>query len=311
MAVIREKLSLFGVGILAGALWIMATGEGRGQTLPVAQSPTSKLQFEVASVRQNRLDDKPYSNFPLNPGPQFSPSGGHLVATNMLLLQYIVFAYKTTSFQIQSIRSQLPDWARSDHFDIEARVEGEPTKDQMRWMMRSLLEDRFKLTVHHESHLVSIFSLVLAKQGSMGPDLVQHPEDDPTCSKAPLPQSISGGYPAACGAGASMPASVPGLTAIGGRKVTMEMFAVGLTNLYNNVDRPVIDQTGLSGTFDYTLEWMPEPDGPMPPDGKSQPDVGGPTFAEALKKQLGLKLLPEKAPIDVIVLDRVEHPSAN
>ncbi len=311
MAVIRGDLSLFGIGMLAGALWIVATVEGRSQTLPVANSPTPKLEFEVASVRQNKSDDKPYSNFPLNPGPQFSPSRGHLVATNMLLLQYIVFAYKMTSFQIQSIRSQLPDWARSDHFDIEARVEGEPTKDQMRLMMRSLLEDRFKLTVHHESRLVPIFGLVLAKPGEIGARLVRHPEDDPTCSKAPLPQSIPGGYPAACGAGASMPASVPGLTAIGGRKVTMEMFAVGLTNLYNNVDRPVIDQTGLSGTFDYTLEWMPEPDGPMLPDAKSQPDVGGPTFAEALRKQLGLKLLPEKAPIDVIVLDRVEHPSAN
>lgn len=301
-------------GTLAAVLWVAVTPECEAQTLPVAQArvpKAEKLEFEVASVRQNKSDDKPYSNFPLNPGPQFSPSGGRLVATNMLLLQYIVFAYKMTSFQIQSIRAQLPDWARSDHFDIEARVEGEPTKDQMRLMMRSLLEDRFKLTVHHESRLVPIFGLVLAKPGEVGPHLVRHPEDDPTCLKAPLPQSISGGYPAACGAGASMPASVPGLTAIGGRKVTMEMFAVGLTNLYNNVDRPVIDQTGLSGTFDYTLEWMPEPDGPMPPDAKSQPDVGGPTFAEALRKQLGLKLLAEKAPIDVIVLDRVELPSAN
>jgi uncharacterized protein (TIGR03435 family) len=308
---IRRGLSLFVARVLVGILWIVVTRENRAQTSPVAESATPKLEFEVASVRQNRSDDKAYSNFPLNPGPQFSPSGGHLVATNMLLLQYIVFAYKLTSFQIQSIRSQLPDWARSDHFDIEARAEGEPTKDQMRLMMRSLLEDRFKLTVHHESRQVPIFGLVLAKPGEMGTRLVRHPEDDPTCSKAPLPQSTSGGYPAACGAGASMPPSVPGLTAIGGRKVTMEMFAVGLTNLYNNVNRPVIDQTGLNGTFDYTLEWVPEPDGPLLPDAKSQPDLGGPTFSEALRKQLGLKLVPEKAPIDVIVLDRVEHPSAN
>jgi uncharacterized protein (TIGR03435 family) len=303
-------VAIWGRVLLVGAVWVAITGAGLAQ-VPITQADGKKLEFEVASVRQNKSDDKPYSNFPLNPGSQFSPSGGHFVATNMPLLQYIVFAYKMTSFQIQFVRPQLPDWARSDHFDIEARVEGEPTKDQMRLMMQSLLEDRFKMKVHHESPLVPTFGLVLAKPGDIGPRLMRHPEDDPTCSKTPLPQSIPGGYPAACGAGASMPASMPGLTAIGGRKVTMEMFAIGLTNLSNNVGRPVIDQTSLSGTFDYTLEWMPEPDGPMLPDVKSQPDVGGPTFAEALRKQLGLKLLPEKMPIDVIVLDKVEHPSAN
>jgi uncharacterized protein (TIGR03435 family) len=266
----------------------------------------------VASVKQNKSAEPPHSNFPLNPGVQYGPNGGTLRATNMILLQYIVFAFKMTSYQIQDLRSHLPDWARTDHFDIEARAAGEPTKDEMRRMMQSLLADRFGMRVHHETRQVPVFLLVAAKPGKLGPKLRMHPVDDPDCLKEALPQSIAGGYPAACGAGASIPPSEPGLAAIGGRKVTMDSFVLGLTNLYNNVTRPVIDETGFTGAYDYTLEWAPE-DRSLPAAPGSSPEIEamGPNFSEALREQLGLKLVSAKGPVDVIVLDHVEFPVAN
>ena len=76
-----------------------------------------------------------------------------------------------------------------------------------------------------------------------------------------------------------------------------------------NLGRPVLDKTGLTGTFDFTIEWTPELNGLLPPD--VEPDPSGPTFLEALKEQLGLKLDSQKGPVDVIVVDHVEHPSEN
>jgi len=75
------------------------------------------------------------------------------------------------------------------------------------------------------------------------------------------------------------------------------------------LSRPVLDQTGLSGTLDFVIEWTPEFNGPPPPN--FQPDPSGPTFLEALKEQLGLKLQPQTGPVDVLVIDHVEEPSPN
>ena len=272
-----------------------------------APSTSTRLEFTIASVRENKSDEKPHSNFPLNPGPQFTPSGGVLSAHNMLLLQYMVFALKPTSFQLQLFRSGQPEWARTAHFDIEARTEGNPTKDQMRAMVLSLLEDRFGMKVHHENREVPVFALVLTRPGKLGPKLTPHPADDPDCTRTALPPSIANGYPAACGAGASTVPTAPGLTAIAGRKVAMADFVLGLSNMGNNVDRPVIDATGLTGGFDFFLEWVPETDSMGPPAD----DASGPGFFGALREQLGLKLIPQKGMVDVLVLDRVERPSAN
>lgn len=272
-----------------------------------ASNPSPRLEFVVASVRENKSAEKPRSNFPLNPGPQFTPSAGVLSAHNMLLLQYMVFALKPTSYQLQAFRGSLPEWARTAHFDIEARAEGNPTKDQMRQMMVSLLQHRFHMKVHHENREVPVFALVLARPGRLGPKLAPHPADDPDCTKTPLPPAIANGYPAACGAGASTVPSAPGLTAIAGRKVTMASFVLGLTQLDNSIDRPVIDATGLPGAFDYAFEWAPEGDAMAPPPEA----VVASGFLSALREQLGLKLQPQKGTVDLIVLDGVERPSDN
>jgi len=304
---------------LPSALWTVivlpcafcqSTTQAQTPKVPEWQTAAGgKLEFEVASVKQNKTDEKPSSTFPLNPGTQFVPNSGHLIATNMVLLQYIVFAYKMNSYQIQSFRSHLPEWAKADHFDIQTQADGSPNKDQERLMMQSLLEDRFKLRVHHEIRQVPVYALVLAKPGKTGPNLHIHPADDPDCTKTPMPETVAGSYPSACGASATIPASAPGLTKIGGRKVTIEYFTLGLTNLANNIDRPVIDQTGLTGLYDFTLEWAPEPDGP--PSADSQAEFIGATFAEALREQLGFKIVRQMGPVDVLVLDSVEYPTEN
>jgi uncharacterized protein (TIGR03435 family) len=78
-----------------------------------------------------------------------------------------------------------------------------------------------------------------------------------------------------------------------------------------DLGRPMLDQTRLSGTFDFILEWIPEVQGPLPPGADIQPDPSGPDFQEALREQLGLKLESQKGPVDILVVDHVEHPSEN
>jgi hypothetical protein len=111
-----------------------------------------KMAFDVASVRQNSIgpDYGMNSNFPLGPGDVYAANGGQFRATNFSLLAYIEFAYKIDGNQDQFLVSQPPKWVLTSHFDIQAKAQGNPTKDQMRLMMQTLLADHFKLAVHYE-----------------------------------------------------------------------------------------------------------------------------------------------------------------
>ena len=167
-------------------------------SLVASAQQTAKTEFEVASVRQSRPEEQPYTNFPLGPGPEFK-SGGYLVARNMPLLKFIEFAYKPLNYQMVVLRSEMPSWSNDVGFDIEARSEGNPSegnpsKDEMRFMMQSLLASRFKMVMHHESREAPVFDLVLAKANKIGPRLKHHRSDDPNCVTAPLPQNDPDGY---------------------------------------------------------------------------------------------------------------------
>jgi uncharacterized protein (TIGR03435 family) len=310
MALVEKSL----VVVVAGWMVVaMPDALAQGNARPNAASSqiVTLPSFEVASVRENKSDEKNYSNFPLNSGPQYDSIGGLFVARNMLLLQYIVFAYKPNMFQIQEFRSKLPDWTRSSHFDIQARASGSPTKDDMRLMMQSLLADRFQMKVHHETREVSVFALVLVKPGQTGPNLQPHPVDDPECLKTQLPKSVAGAYPVACGAGASIAPRIEGDMATAGYNVSMEWVANALGGTANIVDRPVVDRTGLTGNYDFKVEFAPEPNNSASAGAALQDEPGGPSFADALKKQLGLKLVLQKMPIDIVVIDHLERPSEN
>jgi hypothetical protein len=135
---------------------------GRAAGVLAAQTPASPA-FEVASVKPNRSDAPASSRFPLGPGDAHVP-GRLFLATNQPLIVYLRFAHKCG----QSDLLGLPAWVSNDRFDIEARAEGNPTKDQMRLMMQSLLVDRFKLVTHTERQTKPAFNLVLAKAGKPG-----------------------------------------------------------------------------------------------------------------------------------------------
>lgn len=238
----------------------------------------------------------------------------------MALTNSVLLAYKVLGNQGQYLVPQFPAWATSERFDIQARPQGSPGKDEMRLMMRALLADRFKLAVHYETHDLPVFAYVLAKPGKPGPQLQPHPADAPcpTRRRQPLlpprrPRRHKPWPAVSRRCAMASPAcdpSVPGRVRLGGRNVTISFLADSLSAA-SQLDRLKIDQTGLTRTFDFTLEYTPELRGPLPPGSDFQPDSSGPSFEEALQEQLGIKLKSEKGPVKVLVLDHVEHPSEN
>ncbi len=97
----------------------------------------------------------------------------------------------------------------------------------------------------------------------------------------------------------------------GSRNVTMAYFAGVISANSGAVDRPVVDQTGLTGTYDFTIEWSPQASDPLATILRLQPDPDGPTFLDAVREQLGLKLESTKGPLQVLVIDHVDRPSDN
>jgi uncharacterized protein (TIGR03435 family) len=315
------RTSLLAVlGSMVAVASLLITPKSLAQSPTTSVPPTAeKLEFDVASVRQNKSGNKPASNVPLGPGDVYVPSGGAFDAKNFALLNYIAFAYRMTDGQLQSFQTKAPDWVLTDRFNIQARTENRNvTKDQMRLMMRSLLAERFRLAVHYEARQTSAFGLVLTKAGTTGPKLQPHPtgaacsnnppkSTTPDGSPAPeQPETVAGGFPTICGGILGLPASARDRYSLGARNVPMSLIASSLAS-WGNLGRPIIDQTGLSGTYDFVLEFTPEP----PPAYAQGVDSGGPTFQEALKQQLGLKLESQKGQVDFLVLDHVEHLEEN
>lgn len=293
---------------------LMSAASGFAQQ---AASPT-QLEFDVASVRQNLDQGKPSSNIALGPGDVQGPSGGVLNAKKITLLKYIEFAYKLTDYQEQALRAKLPDWAVSDRYNIEARTSNrDVTKDQMRAMMQSLLMDRFKLAVHYQPREVSLYALVLVNSGKTGPKLRPHPSDG-TCpdfsllsktaegkAATELPDVASNGFPTFCGGILGVPASAQDRYSFGARNVAMSAIANALSS-WGNLGRPAVDKTGLAGKWDFVLDYTPDPR-----PAYATVDSGGPTFQQALQKQLGLKLEPQRGQVEFLVVDHVDHVNEN
>ena len=180
--------------------------------------------------------------------------------------------------------------------DIEARApqRPNPTKDQMRLMLQSLLADRFKIQVHTETRQIPIFVMTLEKAGKLGPQLVPH-TDNPPCA-APGPSGQDGWPVPVCGA-LLTGRPTEGRWRIAYRDASMHLIADALPAIsMQALDRPVLDQTGLSGTFDFRIEFAPQrvPLLNGTPFPNFTPNEEGPTFREALQEQLGLKLEDHK-----------------
>ncbi|HTZ73323.1 MAG TPA: TIGR03435 family protein [Candidatus Aquilonibacter sp.] len=281
------------------------------------------LEFDVASVKQSESASAgsrvmPSSNVPLSPGDAFSPTGGLFQAAHWPLIVYITFAYKLSPGELQPLTQELPKWALTGFFDIDARASGNPTKDQFRLMMQSLLAHRFKLALHTETRAGPVYALLLDKPGKFGPQLQPHTADSPACppSGGELPiatSTVAEGFPSQCGSIVFMPSSKPGRIGFGARDVGMDLIAgaiSGAGKFIGDLGRPVIDGTGLSGTYDFVIEFAPDlPLGMKAPGGDAADS--GPTFLEALKEQLGLKLEPQTGEVRQIVIDHIEQPTPN
>jgi uncharacterized protein (TIGR03435 family) len=278
-----------------------------------AQAP-ARPEFEVASI-------KPAPNCGGGRGGGPSPGRLNLPCTNLrnlIRIAYAIFAAggKITPTPIEFLGG--PAWLDSENFEIDAKAANAdaPLGQMAGPMLQALLEDRFKVKVHKESREVPVYTLTVMKSGAKF-----QPSKEGSCT--PLdPNHIPAGpapgepQPNFCG-GMSERSSAAGVTA-DGHGMTMAEFAGGV--LARNVDRPVIDKTGLTGMFEFHLEYVREmgSSGPVRLNGVDTPnapaaasDGGGPSIYTAVQEQLGLKLTPDKGPVEVLVVDHAEKPSEN
>ena len=288
---------------------VVVVGFAVGVPRPIAfraqtQASEPRRTFEVASIRQNLSNDT--RSFSAQPG-------GRLVVRNFAVQGLIAAAYEMADIQALIPERILggPDWIESERYDIEAKAAtefqfrpGAPPQD-MFLMLRSLLEDRFKLTTHRENREMPIFELVVArKDRPLGPGLHKSSVDCDAlfaggrAAVPPAPRTPNGPPPCRVMGG-------PARTVAAG--VTMQQLAA---NLSNHMQRFVVDKTGLTERFDLNLTWTPErlPAG-SPPPGIPPVDPNGASLVTALQEQLGLKLEAARGPVSVLVIDRVEHPT--
>jgi uncharacterized protein (TIGR03435 family) len=276
-----------------------------------------KMAFEVASVKRDTPGRGYHTNFPLTLGSNFG-SVGNLMSVDVPLRMVLGFAFKLSAGQMHYLLVGLPDWVDSEWFDIEGRASiASPTKDQFRLMMQALLADRFKLTIREEKRSLPMYALALKKPGTTGPQLRPHVADS-TCGgegrpDAPAASDEFSAFP--CGFTYIAPATSVGRAGVsgrvrgGGRDVNLDYIAAFLTGtgMQNTApDRPVINETGLTGNYDFWVEFVPEGE----VDGE-QPDANGPSLVEALQDQLDLKLIAKTGPVGVLVVDHIEEPTPN
>ncbi|WP_158820581.1 M56 family metallopeptidase [Granulicella sp. S156] len=311
------KILLGAVGLITIAVPVVFGLAQATKEMPNWQKAAGgKMAFEVATIKPAEPGKRVEQNVGLNIDDEPIPPGGRLLVQGTLP-SLIEFAYKiiSTREQQNAMLAHLPKWVASDSFVIEAKAEGNPTKDQMRLMIQSLLADRFNLALHFETQEMPALALVLDRPGKIGPRLRPHAEGLPCDAKwtsPPDPASPSvapGGFLRFCGANVLMITPHHSFL-VGARDITMQYIA-NYMPLWQDSGRPVVDRTGLAGTYDFSLDSVPERNDPSPPSTNAQLDTGAPTFSEALKEQLGLKLQPTRARIQVPVIDHVKQPSPN
>ena len=250
------------------------------------------MSFEVASIKPSDPDHFRSPTFPLDPGDAYATTGGRFAA-DFPLSVYIDFAYKLslTREQRDAMLAHQPKWVSSDRFTIQAKsAESNPTKDQIAsWC--SPFSPTASNSKSTSKPSAPEFALTLIKPGKHGANLVPHAEGPP-CDGTGGPDV----FPEVCHVYSLE--SKGGRYLGGSRDTTMELIAGSLPS-FGRLGRPVIDQTGLTGRFDFKLEWTPD----------EQPE--GPTFLEALREQLGMKLESIKGPVQTLIIDHLERPSEN
>jgi uncharacterized protein (TIGR03435 family) len=247
---------------------------------PKRMAPDANPAFEVATIKPSD---------PAHPEQIITLRGAEVITTNVTVHALINLGYWLHPKQLAGG----PAWIETEKFDMAGKpdVPGQPNVDQMKVMIQKLLVDRFQLKFHFEKRELPVYAVRLAKTGAK----ITTSKDDPKG----IPGWNFGRNPAGM--------------IMAFRNSPMSQFTAVLQN---STDRPVVDQTGLSGRYDFTLNFTPDAamatalSGGPPPPAADNPDAAPDLFA-AFQRQLGLKLEPTRAPVDVMVIDKVEKPSEN
>jgi uncharacterized protein (TIGR03435 family) len=253
-----------------------------------AQEP--RRSFEVASVKPQPDDRRALS---IAFGMPIVRPGGVFSATHSTVLALLIFAYDLPQDRIVGA----PEWAARDLFHVDARAGSDASKEQIKLMVRQLLADRFKLAAHIEPRDMRHQALVLSRSdGSVGPSLLRIDE----CSAAvvnDLRRNFPERYPRPVGRGVVSSCSSRGLGDLA------DMLSIG--------SAPVVDATGLTGSFYFTIRSQWDLGGVILRRPDAEPDSNLPALSTALEEQLGLKLESRRGPVDVLVVDSVLPPTDN
>ena len=260
-----------------------------------AQQQPSTGAFEVATVKIN-------NSGAARPGHTVVPQSGQVTVTNISVAALIQEAYE---LQLPSLIVDMPEWARTQRVDVIAKAAAPASASALQRMLQPLLAEYFKLTVRREAREMDALALLAATGGKLGPKLKR---SDSACDNAVGSIGFSRSADASDKSGAC--GVLPGGA---GRIVARGIDMLGFAELMStNPRRPVLDRTGLSGRFDIDFTYTPDafsaaalaqrPGGTVPPGV----DPNGPPLATALAEQLGLKLEPIKAPIEVLVITHAE-----
>lgn len=256
--------------------------------------------FDVSSIKKTDSGDTRW-NYQMQPGGRFR-------ATRVSLVNLISIAYGSPFPLPSFLVSGGPSWATAERFDVLTKADGNPTQEQVPLMLRGLLADRFKLTVHRETRVREIFVLNMARSDKrLGPELRPTGLDCSLKGDTPPPLATATSQQL-CG-----DRNYPGkLTS---PSLTMPVLA-RLLMLWVEGRREVRDQTGLQGSFQVTLTWTPDRISRQPLDAPAEIggaiaaiDPHGPSLLTALQEQLGLKLDARKEQVEVVMIDHAEEPT--
>ncbi len=287
------------------AMFVSATGStagpGQGAVAPAPGEPA----FEVASIRPAPANSGGRGLIDASIEAEIARAiladarKGRFSARGVTLHTLIQLAYDVRAYQVQGG----PSWMRSERFVIEATAPGTPSVDDVRGMLRSLLADRFRLTLHRDTRSRPVYELVPARRGlkiapmKEGDCIAQGQMTSPVPMNLAKPVYICEGFRRMI---VTLPPDRTDRVEAGGIAMA---FLTGM--LSDDLGRMVIDRTGVTERFNLLLDFAPTP------EGVGSAASSGPTIFAALEEHLGLRLRATSAPVEVVAIDRAERPSEN
>jgi uncharacterized protein (TIGR03435 family) len=256
--------------VLCAAAALRAQDAPQPPTKPQRMAQNADPGWDVATVKPSDPNDPR--------GQHMNMSGRHMMFLDTTVEQFLLLGYGVQKSQLAGE----PDWAKTEKWDVDGvpDVEGQPSWPQMQGLMRKILDQRFGMKLHREQRQLPVFALIVAKGG---PKITLN-TSDPNGMMSQRNPTINGQHT---------------------EDIKNALMSELALVLQFHVDRPVVDQTGLKGRYDFILKWTTD-ESKLPTDVNAAPGL-----FTAIQEQIGLKLEPVKAPAEVLVIDTVERPTAN